>query len=145
MPQNRTRSDLRGLENQKFPGGACPQTPLACALCACVRLPRTVLSSKFPRRTSANELPTPLQTPLKRRPTAAGPCPPSLSSLIFSPKLKILDRNLPMGSLCMRGQHPPVNVSGNYPYMHDAVRCKLINYDNARPHPTEALGTIINF
>ncbi len=60
MPQNRTRSDLRRPENQKFPGGACPQIPLACALRACVRLPRTVLSSQFPRRTSANELPTPL-------------------------------------------------------------------------------------
>ncbi len=30
MPQNRTRSDLRRPEIQKFPGGgACPQTPLA--------------------------------------------------------------------------------------------------------------------
>ncbi len=60
MTQNHTRSDLRRPEIQKFPGGACPQTPLACALRADIRLPRTVLSSQFPRRTSANELPSPL-------------------------------------------------------------------------------------
>ncbi len=33
-PQNRIRSDLRRPDHeiQKFSGGACPQTPLACAL-----------------------------------------------------------------------------------------------------------------
>ncbi len=60
MPQNRIRSNLRRPEIHKFPGGASPQTPLACALRARVRLPRTVLSSQFLRRTSANELPAPL-------------------------------------------------------------------------------------
>ncbi len=60
MPENRIRSDLRRPEIQKFPGGACPQIPLACALRAHVRLAHTVLSSQFPRRTSANELPSPL-------------------------------------------------------------------------------------
>ncbi len=72
MPQNRTRSDLRGPEIQKFPGGACPQTPLACALRTRVRLPCTVLSSQFPRRTSANELPSPLLCMVH----SLLPCPP---------------------------------------------------------------------
>ncbi len=48
IPQNRIRNDLRRTEIQKFPGGACPQTPLACTLCARVCLPRTVLSSHSP-------------------------------------------------------------------------------------------------
>ncbi len=33
-PRNCTRNDLRRPEIQNFPGGACPQTPLAGALCA---------------------------------------------------------------------------------------------------------------
>ncbi len=48
IPQNRIRSDLRRPEIQKFPGGACPQTPPACALCARVCLPCTVLSLHYP-------------------------------------------------------------------------------------------------
>ncbi len=60
IPQNRIRSDLRRPEIKKIPGGACPQTPLPCALRARILLPCTVLSSQFPRQTTANELPSPL-------------------------------------------------------------------------------------
>ncbi len=48
IPPNRITSDLRRPEIQKFPGGGCLQTPLACVLRARVRLPRTVLSSHSP-------------------------------------------------------------------------------------------------
>ncbi len=56
MPQNHIRSNLRRPEIQKFPGRAF----LACTLHGHVSLPPTVLSSQFPRQTSAKELPSPL-------------------------------------------------------------------------------------
>ncbi len=51
IPQNRITSDLRRPEIQKSPGGACPRTPIAYALRARIRLPRTVLSSHSPTGT----------------------------------------------------------------------------------------------
>ncbi len=56
MPRNRIRSDLRRPEIQNFLGGM-PPDPLASALR--VRI-SSVLLSQFSRRTSANELPSPL-------------------------------------------------------------------------------------
>ncbi len=60
MHQNRIRSDLRRPEIQNFlEGGMPPDPPSQCA--SRVRLFSTILSTQFPRRTSANELPSPLE------------------------------------------------------------------------------------